>query len=75
MLVCPDCGNLRSVCSDPSVDWHPHKAVCYASAAAEWGARVLQERFGDTKAPDGALPLDGVKVWVAQEPPEVDEFA
>lgn len=60
------CGNLRSVCSDPSIDWHPQTSVCYASASVAWGQRRLREKH--PKVPDGKSeslhPLDGVSVWV-----------
>lgn len=74
-LVCPRCGNLRSVCSDPSVDWHPHSVVCWPSATAEWGLRRLQRIHKSVKADgDGLHPLDGVRVVAAPVAPEVDEF-
>lgn len=75
-LVCPSCGNLRSECSDPSIDWHPRKSVCWASASRQWGARRLGEKYRTKKVDPGALhPLDGVSVWVSQVEPEEDEFA
>lgn len=75
--VCPECGNLRSVCSDPTIDWHPRTSVCYPSAAIEWGQRRLRERWGDKKAEDGATPLDGVGIYATDHPPAPgeDEFA
>ena len=75
-LVCPSCGNLRSECSDPSIDWHPHTSVCYATATREWGIRKLQEKHKNVEPSSNALhPLDGVSVYVATVPPEDDEFA
>lgn len=76
-LICRSCGNLRSECSDPAIDWHPRKTVCFSSAASQWALRQLQEKHPPSKkADDGAHPLDGVSVWVSQvEPPEgEDEF-
>jgi seryl-tRNA synthetase len=76
-LVCGKCGNLRSVCSDPEVDWHPHIDTCYASATTEWGARRLQDRY-KADAEDGALhPLDGVVIYPSQSAPDLgaDPFA
>lgn len=75
--MCPSCGRLRSICSDPSIDWHPRMSVCYPSAAIEWGQRRLEKKWGSEKAPDGATPLDGVGIWVTDEAPDpaVDEFA
>lgn len=75
-LICPRCGNLRSICSDPNIDWHPHESVCWPSATAEWGMRRLRKKHPDEKEVGGALhPLDGVRVFAADAPPEVDPFA
>lgn len=70
-LIC-SCGNLRSVCSDPDVDWHPQESVCWASATRQWGVRRLQEQHKgfDYEARDDRgeplmSPLDGVSVWVS----------
>lgn len=74
-LVCSDCGNLRSECSDPTIDWHPRRSVCYASAATVWGWRKLHEKHpADKKTDDGAHVLDGVSLWVSpQELSEAEE--
>ena len=78
LLVCPSCGNLRSECSDPGIDWHPRTTVCYATASREWGLRRLNARHADVKPDDKALhPLDGLSVFpsrIAPDPDE-DEFA
>lgn len=72
--MCGSCGNLRSECSDPSIDWHPHEAVCWATATRDWGVRRLQEKHKNAKPDTEALhPLDGVSVWVSQTPP-LDEL-
>jgi hypothetical protein len=73
-LVCPRCGNLRSECSDPTIDWHPHESVCWASATRDWGMRVLRDKH-ETKKPGAAAlhPLDGVTVFVSQQEPEGDD--
>ena len=76
--VCPSCGNLRSECSDPAVDWHPRTSTCWATASREWGIRVLRERHKNAKDDKGSLhPLEGVSAWVSQVPPPEgqDEFA
>lgn len=72
LLICAKCGNLRSVCSDPSVDWHPQESVCWPTATRQWGERRLHEEHKDfdPKARDsngelGMSPLDGVSVWVS----------
>ena len=65
-LICPQCGNLRSVCSNPDIDWHPQETYCYASGAVEWRKRKLREEYPlDVKAPDGAHALDGIIVWAS----------
>lgn len=75
-LVCSRCGNLTSVCSDPNVEWHPDTTTCWASASVEWGWRRLKKLHPAEEEVTGALhPLDGVRVYAAQTPPEVDEFA
>ena len=72
--MCSSCGNLRSECSDPAIDWHPHEAVCWATASRDWGIRRLQEKHKNAKPSTDALhPLDGVLVWVSQFPPADDE--
>lgn len=70
-LVC-SCGNLRSVCSDPALDWHPQESVCWVAATREWGIRRVRAKHKDFKedATDdrGELrmsPLDGVSIWVS----------
>lgn len=63
-LVCPSCGNLRSVCSDPEVAWFPQRTVCNATAAREIVQRRL--RMGHDAAGWGPHPTDGVGVWVSQ---------
>lgn len=76
-LVCPRCGNLRSECSDPDVDWHPHESVCWATASRDWGVRRLHSKHeGKKPNPDALHPLDGVAVYVSQQAPTgPDPFA
>lgn len=71
-MVCSQCGNLRSVCSDPAVDWHPQESVCWASATQQWGIRRLRIKhkdFDPDALDDRGEPLmdprDGVSVWVS----------
>lgn len=76
-LVCSKCGNLRSVCSNPELDWHPHTDVCWPTATAEWGVRRLQAKHEKVDRDGTKLhPLDGVSVYTSQHPPdpEDDEF-
>lgn len=64
--ICPDCGNLRNVCSDPKRDWYAQRTMCYATAAREQLVRTLQKQHGD---PDGGKPhpLDGLTSWVSDQ--------
>lgn len=74
-LVCPRCGNLRSECSDPTRDWHPHADTCWATATREWGARRLAEKHKDDEPNGDTLhPLDGVSVYAAPFAPDHDDF-
>lgn len=67
-MVCRQCGNLRSECSDPDVDWHPQESVCWATATRDWGIRVLADRHKDEKPGIDAIhPLDGVTVWTSRD--------
>lgn len=64
-LVC-SCGNLRSVCSDPEVDWYAQKSVCYASAGEAVTHRLLDEKYGRERTTK-PHSLDGVTVWVSDQ--------
>ncbi len=72
-LVCPDCGNLRSVCSDPSIDWHPQTATCWPTATRQWASEQLAKKHKEWKG-EGLHPAAGRSLWVTQHEPEVDEF-
>lgn len=75
-LVCRRCGNLRTVCSNPSIDWHAHTSVCWPSATAEWGNRRFRELHEDDKKSAGQLrETDGVVVFPSTLEPEFDPFA
>lgn len=76
LLVCSRCGNLRSECGDPTIDWHPNESTCYASASREWGWRKLREKYkDDPPGTQGLHDLDGVAVYTTRDAPEVDLFA
>jgi hypothetical protein len=66
--VCHECGQLRSVCSDPATVWYPQRNVCYATATRQNIDRKWVNKHRDRK-PDmaGYLPTDGVTLWVATE--------
>lgn len=62
--ICPSCGNLRSVCSDPEQPFYPQRQVCYATAVKQVTVRKLQKRH--KQEPGEQLhPLDGVGVWAS----------
>ena len=65
--VCPDCGNLRSVCSDPNTPMYPQRRMCYASAVQQLTLRRLRAKH---KAEPGLVdlhPLDGMGVYVSPD--------
>ena len=65
--VCPDCGNLRSVCSDPSIPWYPQRSYCYPSAAVMQTWRRTRERFESPKHDDPSPHVtDGLKWGMSQ---------
>ena len=65
-LVCPSCGNLRAVCSDPGVAWYPQRTMCYASASLEVVRRKLTKKHEKARPSEALHPLDGMGVWVSQ---------
>lgn len=64
--VCGQCGQLRSVCSDPETPWYPQRATCWSTATRTVVERRWHEKHENAK-PDvaGYLPTDGVTVWVS----------
>lgn len=65
--LCPDCGNPRSVCSDPNVDNYPQRSVCWVTAAGQVAQRRWAKKHENAK-PDreGYLPDDGVRIWMSR---------
>jgi hypothetical protein len=63
--VCPNCGNLRSVCSNPETPWYPQQSTCYASAARDRVWRAIHDKH---KQPKGMAEhfADGKVVWMSQ---------
>lgn len=72
-LVCPNCGNLRSVCSDPDIPWYPQRSECYASAAKDLTWRRLRKRYQQEPDVSRLHPLDGVNVWMSEHDFAPDE--
>lgn len=65
--LCPSCGNLKSVCSDPAYRGFPQRTHCYASAGREQMWRRTRKVFGHP-APDDPGPhiTDGLTWWMSQ---------
>lgn len=74
--LCPSCGNLKSVCSDPTMPWYPQRSVCYATAAREQVWRMTWERYGRPEQKDAKHVTDGLSWWLHREDltPEDDFF-
>lgn len=66
-LVCPSCGHLRSVCSDPAGDWFAQRSTCYASAAEAVTWRRVNEKHKAGEKGTKPHVLDGVSVWVSDQ--------
>lgn len=66
--VCPNCGNLRSVCSDPDTDFYPQRTICWATAAQQVVLRRWHKKH-EKAQPDeaGYLPTDGTTIWVSPD--------
>lgn len=74
VMLCSQCGNLREECSNPDIDWHTHKSVCFASASLEWGREQFLEKHKGAKTPDNALgPLHGVALFAAPMEPAPED--
>jgi hypothetical protein len=66
--LCPQCGQLRSICEDPEIGWYPQRHICWATTAREAATRRWAKKH-EKAEPDsvGALPTDGTIVWVSDE--------
>ena len=65
--ICPQCGNLIDVCSDPNVDWYPQRDVCYATRAKDITWRMIHKKHGQPEWNDpNPHPIDGWRVGAAQ---------
>lgn len=65
-LVCPSCGNLRSVCSVEGGDWYPQQTTCYATAVRELVVRKVHKKYSSEPGTSGLHPLDGVSIAVSE---------
>ena len=65
--ICPDCGNLRSICSDPEQAQYPQRRMCYASAVRDLTLRRLIKKYGHPDGVEDLHPLDGMGVYVSPD--------
>lgn len=65
--ICPQCGNLKSVCSDPDRPVYPQRTMCYVSAVKELTVRRVQKKYTQEPGIDGLHPTDGMSVWASPE--------
>jgi hypothetical protein len=65
--VCPDCGQLRSICSDPNVAQYPQRRMCWPSAVQALTLRRLVKKHGHPDGVEELHPLDGMSVYVSSE--------
>lgn len=64
--VCGQCGNLRSVCSDPTLPVYPQRTMCYITAVKEKTLRQVDAKYGEAKG-NALHPTDGMTVWASHE--------
>lgn len=65
--VCPECGNLRSVCSDPERSFYPQRRMCYAAAVQQLTLRRLRAKHKGEPSLAELHPLDGMGVYVSPD--------
>lgn len=68
--LCPLCGNLRAICSDPEGitghGFYPQRDICWATATREVATRAWRDKNEKARPDDaGFLPGDGVTVWAS----------
>lgn len=64
--ICPHCGNLRSVCSDPERAIYPQRSMCYVSAVTGLTWRRVHKKHGEPGV-EKLHPTDGMTVWASVE--------
>ena len=76
VLVCQQCGNLKSFCSKPGTDFWPQREECYVTATRDLTIRLLRKKYHHEPNHHELHPLDGVNVWMAEADlaPEDDFF-
>lgn len=71
--ICPRCGNLRSICSNPDIPHYPQLSVCFAWQAMATAYRMFNLKH-DPKNPGKdpreeieTDPRDGAWIWMSTE--------
>lgn len=64
--VCRNCGNLRSVCSDPNRPWYPQRDYCYATAVRDLTQRRVEKRYGPPVGTAEIHETDGMYLSVSE---------
>lgn len=71
-LICPKCGNLRSICSNPDLTAYPTPSTCHVSAVREQAERMWQA-VREGKSPESVMAAglpqatDGTHIWASLE--------
>ncbi len=65
-LICPKCGNLREICSDPTRAWYPQKSTCYAKAVEQAAERTWRAKLDGKKVELDLRPGDGTHLWASE---------
>ena len=66
--LCPNCGQLKSICSNPDQDLYPQRTVCHITATRLAINRRVQAHHEKAKpSPQNGWvhPLDGTTVWMS----------
>lgn len=65
--ICPSCGNLRSICSDPDRPVYPQRTMCYVTAVRDLSIRRIQKKYTEEPSDTGLHPTDGMSIWASSE--------
>ena len=68
--ICPMCGNLRAICSNPEglhgEGFYPQRYECLVKAAEDRSSRIFKKLHEkDVPDADGFLPTDGIRIHVS----------
>jgi hypothetical protein len=77
---CHQCGNPRSVCSDPNREWHANRDICFATLALAEANRLYEAKHAENPYHDGTFKHwaprqapgwfkydQGVHIWISPE--------